>query len=133
MLLLDVIQGKSKCKYISYHPQVYLQKKHTWNYTHLPFFYYFYYRKSSPALAKAVVEGVKCFEGEVKDYGIITTPILHFMVVCVNTNGEYGMATEEGYYSKITSAFRKIVEKVEFNFIIDEIWKNWRIFLTEVK
>ena len=35
----------------------------------------------------------------------MTTPQLHYMVRCHNTAGEYGEATEEGYYKKISKAF----------------------------
>lgn len=37
--------------------------------------------------------------------GILITPQLHYMVRCHNTAGEYGEATEEGYYKKISKAF----------------------------
>lgn len=37
--------------------------------------------------------------------GVVTTPQLHYMVRCHNTGGEYGEATEEGYYKKISKAF----------------------------
>lgn len=37
--------------------------------------------------------------------GVLTTPQLHFMVKCINSNGKYGDATEEGYYKKYTNAF----------------------------
>jgi hypothetical protein len=37
----------------------------------------------------------------------VTTPILHFMVRCLN-DGTYGTPTEEGYYSKLAAAFAKI-------------------------
>ena len=37
--------------------------------------------------------------------GVLATPQLHYMVRCQNTEGEYGEATEEGYYNKISNAF----------------------------
>ena len=37
--------------------------------------------------------------------GVLTTPQLHYLVRCQNTDGEYGEATEEGYYNKISNAF----------------------------
>ena len=37
--------------------------------------------------------------------GILTTPQLHYMVRCHNTDGAYGEATEEGYYKKYSKAF----------------------------
>ena len=40
--------------------------------------------------------------------GLLTTPQLHFMVRCKNTDSKYGTPTEEGYYQKISEAFTKI-------------------------
>lgn len=44
--------------------------------------------------------------------GLLTTPQLHFMVRCTNTNNEYGTPTEEGYYEKFTSSFIKLMSQV---------------------
>ncbi|KAK7108953.1 phosphoacetylglucosamine mutase-like isoform X2 [Littorina saxatilis] len=65
-------------------------------------------RASSPSLAQAVQDGVAAIGGKSKDYGLLTTPQLHFMVCCTNTQGAYGIATEEGYYDKLTTAFKKL-------------------------
>lgn len=62
-------------------------------------------RYHSPGLLKAVSDGVLALKGKVKSYGIVTTPMMHYHVVCANTNGAYGVPTEEGYYKKLTSAF----------------------------
>ena len=51
---------------------------------------------------------MKAVGGVAKDYGVVSTPQLHYFVVCQNTNGAYGVATEEGYYKKLTDAFKKI-------------------------
>lgn len=64
-------------------------------------------RPSSPHLAKAVTDGVLALSGKPIDYGIVTTPQLHYFVVCKNTNRAYGQPTEEGYYKKLTNAFKK--------------------------
>lgn len=37
----------------------------------------------------------------------MTTPILHFIVRCLN-DSSYGTPTEEGYYTKLANAFAKI-------------------------
>lgn len=65
-------------------------------------------RYHSPVLLKAVSDGVLALKGNVKSFGIVTTPMLHYMVVCANTNGAYGTPTEEGYYQKLITAFRAL-------------------------
>lgn len=65
-------------------------------------------RYHSPVLLKAVMDGVVAIKGNVKSFGIVTTPMLHYMVVCANTNGAYGTPTEEGYYQKLITAFRAL-------------------------
>lgn len=47
------------------------------------------------------------------DKGIVTTPVLHYLVRCLNTVGkggieEYGVPTTQGYYEKMAAAFRKL-------------------------
>ena len=37
--------------------------------------------------------------------GVLTTPQLHYMVRCINTQGNYGQPTEEGYFDKLSFAF----------------------------
>nr|XP_023018813.1 phosphoacetylglucosamine mutase [Leptinotarsa decemlineata] len=64
-------------------------------------------RPSSIHLSKAVMDGVLALSGKPIDYGIVTTPQLHYFVVCKNTNRLYGQPTEEGYYRKLTNAFKK--------------------------
>lgn len=46
------------------------------------------------------------------DYGLVTTPQLHYMVCCQNTQGKYGEATEEGYYNKLCQAFIQLTKNV---------------------
>lgn len=65
-------------------------------------------RYHSPGLLKAVSDGVLALKGKVKSFGIVTTPMLHYFVVCANTNGAYGVPTEEGYYTKLTSSFKSL-------------------------
>ncbi|CAJ1077160.1 phosphoacetylglucosamine mutase [Xyrichtys novacula] len=62
-------------------------------------------RSSSVSLAQAVLDGVSALGGHSKDYGLVTTPQLHYMVCCQNTQGKYGEATVEGYYHKLSRAF----------------------------
>lgn len=65
-------------------------------------------RESSPRLAQAVVDGVAAVENSVsKDYGLLTTPQLHYLTRCLN-DPDFGKPTEDGYYSKMADAFAKI-------------------------
>ncbi|XP_053634172.1 phosphoacetylglucosamine mutase isoform X2 [Cherax quadricarinatus] len=65
-------------------------------------------RPSSNRLRDAVIAGVTAIGGEVKDFGIISTPILHYVVTCYNDGENYGKATVKGYYQKIAQAFVKL-------------------------
>lgn len=68
-------------------------------------------RYTSPRLAAAAVHGVMALKGTAKEFGIVTTPILHYCVKCRNDN-TYGVPTEEGYYDKIVGAFKNIRQKL---------------------
>ncbi|XP_024935454.1 phosphoacetylglucosamine mutase isoform X2 [Cephus cinctus] len=65
-------------------------------------------RTSSAALANSSIAGITAANGTFKNFGVITTPQLHYLVVCTNTNGSYGDATLEGYYRKLSNAFKSI-------------------------
>lgn len=65
-------------------------------------------RYHSPGLLKAVSDGVVALKGRVKSFGIVSTPMLHYFVVCANTQNAYGKASEEGYYEKLADAFRDL-------------------------
>lgn len=65
-------------------------------------------RVSSPALSAAAIDGIQALRGVVQDFGVITTPQLHYLVVCVNTKGSYGAPTLAGYYQKLSNAFKQI-------------------------
>uniref|UniRef100_A0A674BR35 Phosphoacetylglucosamine mutase n=1 Tax=Salmo trutta TaxID=8032 RepID=A0A674BR35_SALTR len=56
-------------------------------------------RPSSESLSQAVLDGVHSLESH--NYGLVTTPQLHYMVCCQNTQGCYGNATVKGYYQKL--------------------------------
>lgn len=49
------------------------------------------------------------------DYGLVTTPQLHYMVYCRNTSGQYGEATLEGYYQKLSKAFMELTKQVKIS------------------
>lgn len=65
-------------------------------------------RYHSPMLARAVLNGISTLKGIPHDFGIVTTPMLHYFVVCANTSNRYGNPTEEGYYNKMVNAFKNL-------------------------
>lgn len=65
-------------------------------------------RPSSPHLAQAVIDGVKALGGQFSDYGIVSTPQLHYFVACQNTDHAYGEPSEDGYYKKLATAFKAL-------------------------
>ncbi|XP_069014507.1 phosphoacetylglucosamine mutase [Embiotoca jacksoni] len=67
-------------------------------------------RSSSASLSQAVLDGVSALGGHSKDYGLVTTPQLHYMVCCQNTQGKYGDTTVEGYYRKLSQAFTQLTK-----------------------
>lgn len=64
------------------------------------------FRNSGKRLLDAVLYGIKSFNSNFEDFGIITTPMLHFFVRCYNTNGIYGQPNERSYYTKLTNSFK---------------------------
>uniref|UniRef100_A0AC11EAF2 Phosphoglucomutase 3 n=1 Tax=Ovis aries TaxID=9940 RepID=A0AC11EAF2_SHEEP len=69
-------------------------------------------RPSSEKLSQSVIDGVTVLGGQFHDYGLLTTPQLHYMVFCRNSKGQYGKATVEGYYQKLSSAFVELTKQV---------------------
>ncbi|KAI9209486.1 uncharacterized protein BJ171DRAFT_561043 [Polychytrium aggregatum] len=68
-------------------------------------------RPSGEALVAAVKDGVAALGGSIVDYGFKTTPHLHYITRCLNTQGTpdaYGVPTEEGYNDKLAAAFKTI-------------------------
>ncbi|KAI0219536.1 Phosphoacetylglucosamine mutase [Lamellibrachia satsuma] len=65
-------------------------------------------RPSSLCLSLAAQDGIQVLGGQVVDYGLLTTPQLHYIVRCINTRGAYGEQTETGYYTKLAAAFLKL-------------------------
>lgn len=66
-------------------------------------------RASGARLLGCVQDGLKAAGAEVKDFGYFTTPQLHYVVRCLNTEGTkdaYGEPTEQGYYEKFGAAFK---------------------------
>ncbi|KAL7296638.1 hypothetical protein TKK_0010057 [Trichogramma kaykai] len=72
-------------------------------------------RNSSYALSQAAINGAKAMNGTIQNLEIVTTPQLHFLVVCTNTNGVYGNPSIDGYYEKISTAFHTVAKNIECN------------------
>lgn len=67
-------------------------------------------RKSSPSLCKALIAGIQAIDGEFVDFGILTTPQLHYIVRCCNDRS-YGEPSEEGYCKKLSKAYLSLFSK----------------------
>ncbi|NXL27235.1 AGM1 mutase, partial [Glaucidium brasilianum] len=68
-------------------------------------------RPSSEKLSQSVIDGISVLGGQYHDYGLVTTPQLHYMVCCQNTQGQYGKATLQGYYEKLSKAFTELIKQ----------------------
>lgn len=65
-------------------------------------------RPSGHTLVGALADALQATGTTCSDYKILTTPQLHYIVRCVNTEGtplSYGEASEQGYYKKLSEAF----------------------------
>lgn len=69
-------------------------------------------RASGPYLVTALKTALDAARVEYKDEGILTTPQLHYMVRCINTEGTayaFGEPTEVGYFLKMSNAFKALM------------------------
>ncbi|XP_030054939.1 phosphoacetylglucosamine mutase isoform X2 [Microcaecilia unicolor] len=69
-------------------------------------------RPSSEKLSQAVIDGVTALGVQYHDYGLVTTPQLHYIVCCRNTKEQYGTSSVKGYYQKLTKAFAELCKQV---------------------
>jgi len=72
-------------------------------------------RPSGPALISALEDGFKSLGVEARDAGVTTTPILHYLVKAINTKGtneSYGEDSEGGYFTKLSTSFKKLVVRL---------------------
>jgi phosphoacetylglucosamine mutase len=73
------------------------------------------FRPSGPALVAALEDGLNAAGATSLNLNVQTTPQLHYVTRCINTQGTkdaYGEPSEEGYYKKLSTAFRKIVVRL---------------------
>ena len=67
-------------------------------------------RESGPRLVAALQAALVATGSGYHDYGLLTTPQLHYITRCENTLGspyDYGTPTELGYYEKTAAAFKR--------------------------
>ncbi|KAJ2615807.1 hypothetical protein H4S08_001077 [Coemansia sp. RSA 1365] len=70
-------------------------------------------RPSGPALQAALEDGLAALNADATNYGIVTTPQLHYFVRCLNTSGTpaaYGEPTVSGYNHKYGQAYLRLVD-----------------------
>ncbi len=83
-------------------------------------------RPSGPALISALEDGFKALGVEARDGGVTTTPILHYLVKAINTKGtseSYGDDSEDGYYTKLSASFKKLIVRLNLNIAITPIFR----------
>lgn len=71
------------------------------------------FSESGPTLVAALQDGLKVTGAVSTDYGVVTTPQLHYIVRALNTANSpnaYGVPTVEGYYEKLGKAYRTLLE-----------------------
>merc|ERR550534_255869 len=66
-------------------------------------------RPSSERLSQIVHEGVKCAGGDSNDYGLLTTPQLHYIVSYYN-KGQTDV-NEDDYYRQYAKSFQKLINE----------------------
>jgi phosphoacetylglucosamine mutase len=70
-------------------------------------------RPSGPKLVTALVDALEATGTEYSDFKLLTTPQLHYITRCTNTEGtpqSYGEVSEQGYYQKLAAAFKKTMK-----------------------
>ncbi|RDL42306.1 putative phosphoacetylglucosamine mutase [Venustampulla echinocandica] len=70
-------------------------------------------RPSGPKLVTALVHALEATGTEYTDYKLLTTPQLHYLTRCTNTEGtpqSYGEVSEKGYYEKLAQAFARAMK-----------------------
>ncbi|KAI0348564.1 phosphoacetylglucosamine mutase [Trametopsis cervina] len=69
-------------------------------------------RPSGPALVASLEDGFAALGVSARNAEVTTTPILHYLVRAINTKASkdpYGDDSEEGYMTKLSSAYKKLV------------------------
>ncbi|RKP17681.1 hypothetical protein ROZALSC1DRAFT_30549, partial [Rozella allomycis CSF55] len=62
-------------------------------------------RPSGEELANAAIEGASAIKCQVSNFGLLTTPQCHYLVRSLNTLPPYGDPSENGYFTKFSTAY----------------------------
>ncbi|SZF04730.1 unnamed protein product [Blumeria hordei] len=81
-------------------------------------------RVSGSRLVKALIDGLTAAGATYTDFKLLTTPQLHYITRCINTQGTpqyYGEPSEKGYYEKLADAFDRAVRvrKIKGSITVD--------------
>ncbi|KAF7562751.1 hypothetical protein G7046_g1370 [Stylonectria norvegica] len=81
-------------------------------------------RPSGHKLVAALADSFEAAGTEYTDFKILTTPQLHYLTRCINTEGTpkaYGKVSEVGYYEKLSEAFVKALRgrKIQGQLVVD--------------
>lgn len=68
-------------------------------------------RPSGERLAEHLAKAAVLLNSKLTDCGQLTTPQLHYVVRCINTQGKFGEPSEDGYYKKLVTSFGQLVPK----------------------
>lgn len=66
-------------------------------------------RPSSRPLCDLTVRGARAAGATVRDYGLLSTPQLHFIVRAHNAHAPDGVACESGYYAELAAGYRELL------------------------
>ncbi|XP_046384401.1 phosphoacetylglucosamine mutase [Ischnura elegans] len=69
-------------------------------------------RPSGVALLNSAIDGIKDLHGELRDFGIVTTPMLHYFVDESNKGNE---AWVSSYFAKLTKAFKHFCGEISIS------------------
>lgn len=75
-------------------------------------------RASGSRLVDCLVDALQATKVEFTDFKLATTPQLHYYTRCINTKDTqdaYGIPTEQGYYEKLATAFKQVMESAKPN------------------
>jgi phosphoacetylglucosamine mutase len=75
-------------------------------------------RPSGEELVRALKAGLDATGVQSIDYGILTTPQLHYLVKATNTKDTshpYGEVSEDGYYKKLAEAYKTAMDNIKPN------------------
>ncbi|OLY82610.1 Phosphoacetylglucosamine mutase [Smittium mucronatum] len=75
-------------------------------------------RPTSESLVTSLEAGLKAIHAKSVNYGVVTTPQLHFFVRCTNTANSsvpYGVPSVQGYNDKMANAYKAFLNRVQLD------------------